>query len=331
MRRAAFRPVFLISLPRSGSTLLQKLLATSLDVATTNEPWIALPIAYLRRHGGLAAEYWHATCANAIDDVVAQFPNKEEDFRELSRQFILGTYEKLSHGREVRVFLDKTPRYYLISDFLAKTFPDALFVFLFRHPLDVMSSVLRTWHRDTFSPNLAGNAVDLWNGPNLLAQAFLATEGRNIRIHYEDLVSDPMNVLQRLIDFLDVRIPDNALEAYRRVELPGRFGDPTKGEKYDGIAPDSVDSWRHFVKNPYRKRFLRRYIRDLGDSVFTVFEISREDVLRQIDQTPNGFTGLGRDIVGLNWFWISVRLNRSILARGRNIVPEKKCPYMPLG
>ena len=45
-------PVFLLSLPRSGSTLLQRLLAVSPEVATAPEPWFLLPLVQSTRATG---------------------------------------------------------------------------------------------------------------------------------------------------------------------------------------------------------------------------------------------------------------------------------------
>ena len=62
------RPVFLLSLPRSGSTLVQRLLASHPEVATAAEPWVMLPHLYARRERGIAAEYTQPIAARAITE-----------------------------------------------------------------------------------------------------------------------------------------------------------------------------------------------------------------------------------------------------------------------
>lgn len=37
-------PIFIISLPRSGSTLLQNILSNNSEISTTSEPWILIPL-----------------------------------------------------------------------------------------------------------------------------------------------------------------------------------------------------------------------------------------------------------------------------------------------
>ena len=67
-------PVFLFSLPRSGSTLVQRLIAGHPEVATTSEPWVLLPLLYTMRRPGAFTEYGHRTAVRAIDDFTGQLP-----------------------------------------------------------------------------------------------------------------------------------------------------------------------------------------------------------------------------------------------------------------
>ncbi len=59
--------IFIISLPRSGSTLLQRVLGGHDDVVTSSEPWIMLHPVYGRRDKGISTEYsadWAALGVN---------------------------------------------------------------------------------------------------------------------------------------------------------------------------------------------------------------------------------------------------------------------------
>jgi len=49
--------IFLISQPRSGSTLLQKILNTHSQIISASEPWIMLNPVYALRSSGIKAEY----------------------------------------------------------------------------------------------------------------------------------------------------------------------------------------------------------------------------------------------------------------------------------
>ncbi|MCH9806510.1 MAG: sulfotransferase [Alphaproteobacteria bacterium] len=318
MNTQQLTPVFLISLPRSGSTLLQKLLATSPEFATTSEPWIALPIAYMRRRSGVATEYWQDSSADALDDIASQLPGGEAEFQSIQSDMIRQVYARLSAGNtNARYFLDKTPRYYLITDFLSEAFPDARFIFLFRNPLDVVSSILSTWHKDTFSPHLRSNDIDIWRGPELMATGYAAQKKRSLRIDYETLVQNPQAVLDRVTNFLNLsEIPNDALDAFQKIEFEGRLGDPTGGTKYDGVAGHSVEKFKRSALNPYRKAFFKSYVKALPGSVIEAFQLNRKDLLAHISQAPSSTSGLLRDLVGINWYRLSKSVHQLHLAPG---------------
>src|SRR5688500_15750036 len=61
-------PLFLLSLPRSGSTLAQRILAAHEAIATASEPWILLPYLYTLRERGAYAEYNHRVLVRAVED-----------------------------------------------------------------------------------------------------------------------------------------------------------------------------------------------------------------------------------------------------------------------
>jgi hypothetical protein len=71
-------PIFLLSLPRSGSTLVQRVLAAHDGVATAAEPWILLPQIYALRTEGAYAEYGHALATRAIGDFARNLDGGEQ-------------------------------------------------------------------------------------------------------------------------------------------------------------------------------------------------------------------------------------------------------------
>src|SRR3712207_7451790 len=74
-------PLFLFSLPRSGSTLAQRILAAHEPIATASEPWILLPYLYTLREHGVYAEYNHRILVQAVEDFCAVLPGGRDDYR----------------------------------------------------------------------------------------------------------------------------------------------------------------------------------------------------------------------------------------------------------
>src|SRR2546430_873315 len=132
-------PIFLMSLPRSGSTLLQRLIAAHPQIATTSEPWVLLPVLSALRYSSSYADYSHSDASAAIADFCASLPSGDQSYFEAVRTFALELYAHAS-PRDAMYFLDKTPRYHLIAEELSRTFPDAKYVFLWRHPLSIVAS-----------------------------------------------------------------------------------------------------------------------------------------------------------------------------------------------
>ena len=160
LHTSTIRPIFVLSLPRSGSTLVQRVLAAHDEIATAAEPWLLLPHGYALHERGMAAEYTQPIAARAIQEFVHHLPNGEADYWTAMRGFVLELYAKAS-GPEATYFLDKTPRYHYVTAELFQLFPDAKVIFLWRNPLAVVASIVDTWAKgrwnvDRFQGDLDG-------------------------------------------------------------------------------------------------------------------------------------------------------------------------------
>src|SRR5438270_5037071 len=107
LRSGPVTPLFIFCLPRSGSTLLQRVLAAHPEIATASEPWILLPQLYAFRGHGVRAEYAHGTMAAALRDFRDHLPQGQDDYRRELRRFVLNLYTLASESG-ARYFLDKT-------------------------------------------------------------------------------------------------------------------------------------------------------------------------------------------------------------------------------
>src|SRR5687767_8500554 len=148
--RTLMNQCFIISLPRSGSTLLQRLLAAHPRIKTAGEPWLALPFAYALREKGARAEFSHRSMAQGIGEFVKALPGGTATYYREAGRMMERLHETMATtGRDW--FLDKTPRYFLILEELVEMFPEAKFIVLQRSPLAVVASILNTWHEGRFN------------------------------------------------------------------------------------------------------------------------------------------------------------------------------------
>src|SRR5262249_45422192 len=149
------RPVFIVSSPRSGSTLLFETLAQAKDLFTVGGEAHALmegvPVI------SPAARGWDSnrlTAANAD-------PTTARMLRERFRGELRDRDGRRPVPAERVRMLEKTPKNSLRIPFLAAVFPEARFVYLHRDPRQTLASMMEAWGSGRFAtyPNLPG-----WSG-----------------------------------------------------------------------------------------------------------------------------------------------------------------------
>src|SRR2546427_380355 len=92
----AVRPLFLFSLPRAGSTLVQRVLASHPEISTTAEPWLLLPQLYATRLDGIYTEYGQIQSTKALTDFARELPQGEDEYRRELNRFISRLYARAS-------------------------------------------------------------------------------------------------------------------------------------------------------------------------------------------------------------------------------------------
>jgi len=251
---------------------------THSKIDSVSEPWILLPHVYTLKSDGIFAEYSHATCYMAIQDFIDNLPNKERDYLDAMRSFFLSLYEKVCDPN-AEYFLDKTPRYYLIIPLIAKLFPDAKFIFLFRNPLEVLASIIETWGKGRL--RIHGYYIDLYKGPRFLAEGFKNLKEKSVRITYTDLVKSPEPTLRKIFDYLELEFEAGIIDSFTKSALRGRMGDP-EIHKYEKIEKTTLEKWKKTLGTRYRRSFAKRYLKYLGEDTLSTFGFNLDEILRQL-------------------------------------------------
>ena len=274
--------IFIVSLPRSGSTLLQRMLSASPEIASSAEPWLMLPLWAMREPTAGSAVYSHYTAATAINDFIEQIPDGEHRFDSAMREFALSLYDASAQGR--RYFLDKTPRYYLLIPQLQRLFPDARFVFLLRHPLATLASIAETFNNGRF--RWFEYWIDWVEGHRCMADGIRNQRASCRIVHYEGLTADPVATLRGLCDWLDVPFTPEMVSSYTKNELHGRMGDDRGIIQYTGVTGQSVSKWRTFFAGKYRKRVAGAMIRRLDGADLEVLGYPKTELLQAVEELP---------------------------------------------
>ncbi len=323
------QPIFLLSLPRSGSTLLQRLLAAHPHIHTTAEPWLMLPLAQAAGYdNGLSMDYHPELAAMGIEDFSRGIPGKMRGLRsrmteglgpwltpnirhpelmkagsigkllarlhcpvdgpdaDALKQAINNTMRRIYAAHRTKAgstadrFLSKTPRYYLISDFLSRVFPESKIILLWRSPLDNLASFYSTW-LDKGLPTLA-YGIDLMHGPSLMARAVKSLGAQALVVHYDQLLAKPDTELHRLMVFL--ALPDGAdlLRQFETVQIPGFMGDPKRGNS-PGLRPPVQDGWKKVFNTPQRRQVAGQWVATLPNEVCQTFGVDRAGLLAALE------------------------------------------------
>jgi hypothetical protein len=274
---------FLLSLPRSGSTLLQRILAAHREIETVSEPHLLLPLVYTTRMQGVYSEYNHKLASMAIEDFSGSLRRGRLDYFSEMRKFVLALYRDAAKG-EGSYFLDKTPRYSLIVGEIMEIFPEGKFLFLWRNPLAVISSVLEQSQKGRWQ--LYGVKVDLFKGLVNLVDAYRKNPASCHSVRYEDLIREPAKVCDGILSYLGLSADAECVVNFDAVKLEGRLGDKIGSGQYRSITPQPLDKWKRTLSNPLRKVWCRRYLKWLGEERLAIMGYSLNSLIAELDGIP---------------------------------------------
>jgi len=285
------KAVFLFSLPRSGSTLLQRILGSHPQIHTLAEPWILLPLLYPLRERGMYCEYGHDVAREALLDFCQALVGGRSCYDEQARRTAMELYERAS-PEGTRYFLDKTPRYALIAHEILSLFPDARFICLWRNPLAVVDSMMRTWHGGRW----AGYAhkVDLYGGLATLVDAVRENSEKFHVLKYEDLVTEPHACARAVCQYLDIEYADSMVDRLSEAQIVGGKGDHVGSRAYGQVEAVRADAWPEGMRGLLRRTWCGQYLRWIGAErlAFMGYEASAiRKALLAPTPTLRGFAG----------------------------------------
>lgn len=133
--------IFLISLPRSGSTLLPHILGSHSSIASSAEPWILLPHLLTLKKNAIKAIYHAEIGRIALSDFISQVEEEEDAYFKAVRKYAHYMYNSFLKCTKKAFYVDKTSRYYLTRPELYRVYPDAKYIFLIRNPLSVFGFI----------------------------------------------------------------------------------------------------------------------------------------------------------------------------------------------
>lgn len=184
------KPIFIVGMPRSGTTLLERVLGNHSQVATPGEL------------GDFPCQLrWVADCHGraTVDDELLERAGRL-DYRLLGRRYL---QQSQWRAGEKRFYVDKLPINYMLAGFIHKALPHARILHMRREPMDVCFSNWKALFGDSYeySYDLASLAEHHRNHSRLMAHWRQVMPAAILDVSYNDLVEDPEAVAATIFEF----------------------------------------------------------------------------------------------------------------------------------
>lgn len=285
-------PIFLFCLPRSGSTLLQRVLSAHEDITTVSESHLLLPYLYSLKKRGVYSEYNHQFTARGIQNFCLELPNGENDYLAEIRDLALRLYAKATKN-EVKYFLDKAGAYHLVIEEIINLFQDAKFVMLWRNPLSIIASLMHSWSSGKW--NLYLTQHHLFLGLPQLIKTYQKYQNKMCAVQYEQLIATPDEELRPVFEYLEIPFLPNTASLFNTVVLKGNTGDQIGMKKYKTLSQEPIDKWKLILGNPMRKLWCKRYLEYLGKDRLAVMGYDMNQLMTDLHDLPLSTKFLGSD------------------------------------
>lgn len=229
-------PIFIVGLPRSGTTLLEQILSAHSDVIAAGE-LPDFPVALY------AAAGINPRRADALTLLAASSERLDE--ADPGRRYLHGVHRRFGSGLRI---IDKLPSNFLYLGPLALALPGARVILMERHPMDSCLAMFRTMFRHGYpwSYNLEkiGRYYCAYHRLTRHWLDVLPSE-RIIRVSYESLVDRPQPVVADILKQLDLDWQD-ACMAFHRQERA--VATPSASQVREPIYRTSTGRWKQHAR-----------------------------------------------------------------------------------
>jgi tetratricopeptide (TPR) repeat protein len=226
-------PIFIVGLPRSGTTLVDRILSSHSEVRSAGElsDFALALVARVRGENGQAPL--------PRRDLVAR--SAHIDFGALGREYLARARAVAGQG----TFTDKMPLNYLYCGIIRQALPDARIVHLRRHPLAAGYAMFKTLFKDgyPFSYDLGDIARYYVAYRRLMRHWDEVMPGVILHVDYEKLVADQVGETRRLLEFCGLEWQEACLDFQHNASATTTASAAQiRRPMYDS----SVAQWRHY-------------------------------------------------------------------------------------
>jgi len=228
-------PIFIVGLPRAGSTLLEQILSSHSAVEGTTElPEIITMAKDLRAQAdsGDIASYAEVLATRSADEL-----------RAMGERYLERT--RIHRKTDRPYFIDKMPNNFLHIGMIHSVLPNAKIIDARRHPLGCCFSNFKQYYArgQHFSYSLVDIGRFYRDYVDLMAHFDSVLPGRVHRVIYERTVEDTETEVRRLLTYCGLRFEPGCLRFFEN-ERPVRTASAEQVRQ--PIYRDGVEQWRNF-------------------------------------------------------------------------------------
>ena len=225
---------FLVGFPRSGTTLLDRMLSAHPNIEVLEEKSL-----FSNLHQDWSENGTLESLAEVNDAQIA-------DARDIYRQAM----SRCRQQPQRSLVIDKLPLNLTYLFLIYRLFPEAPVIILQRHPMDVcISNYFQAFELQASLAYFLGiqETVQYYDAVMQVASLSMEQVGNPIhQLRYEDLVAEPKNQLKPLIDFLDLAWHDTLLESWQ--DSTETSNTPSYQQVSQPLYAKSIGRWLHYSK-----------------------------------------------------------------------------------
>jgi predicted Zn-dependent protease len=232
---AAQDPIFIVGLPRSGSTLLEQILSShSLVEGTMELPDVAGIARSLFDRGKKSDTPGYSAVLAALD---------ADQCRELGERYLAQT--RIQRKTDAPFFIDKMPNNFAHIDLIQLALPRAKIIDARRHPLGCCFSGFKQHFArgQGFTYSLEDIGRYYRDYVELMAFFDVVLPGRIHRVIYESMIEDTESEVRRLLEYCGLPFEDGCLRFY---ENERAVRTASSQQVRQPIFREGVDHWRNF-------------------------------------------------------------------------------------
>jgi tetratricopeptide (TPR) repeat protein len=232
---AGERMIFVLGMPRSGTSLAEQILASHSQVTGAGE----------LKHLGDVAREMAADSGGAFPDCVQQLA--AEDISEYAQSYLSRIAPLAGEGQRI---VDKMPQNFHYIGLIALLLPEARIIHCRRDPMATCFSLYKTLF--TFGQDYSYDLSNLGRYYRLYADLMAHWEellpGRILHLDYEALTTDTENEIRRMLDYCNLEFEPECLDFHKTRRA---VATASAAQVRKPIYRDSIARWKHYA--PYLK------------------------------------------------------------------------------